>query len=254
MLNKKILRLGTLALILFLVVVIFLNTTSIGRKYQLGMERFLTRVSYWIEDSFFTLTADANSVVKLDIPFHHQEHSLSCEVAALKMALNYLGVAVTESELIKNLSFDKTGPISADNIWGDPEKGFVGSIDGSMPRTGYGVYEIPIANLASEYNKQVLPLQKASLTDVLQAVFEKRAVIVWGYTGSGTKVSWKTDDGQVIQAVFGEHARVISGFSGTADNPSVIWLMDPVYGRISMSRSQFLKNWATLDNRAVIVY
>lgn len=75
-----------------------------------------------------------------------------------------------------------------------------------------------------------------------------------GYTGSGAKVSWKTDDGRAIKAVFGEHARIISGFSGTIDNPSTIRFLDPVYGRISMSKTQFLSNWTTLDNKAVIMY
>ncbi len=253
MINKKTLRLAGLVIVLFLAIVVLFNKTAMGQKEKLAAYRLFNRLTYRVDTSLSLLTASKESITQLDIPLHYQEHSLSCEVAALKMALNYLGVTITESELIKNLPFDNTGNLSSNNIWGDPEKGFVGSIDGKMPKSGYGVYETPIANLASKYRK-ALPLEKANLTEILQAVFEKKAVIVWGYTGSGVPITWKTDDGREIKAVFGEHVRVISGFSGTVANPSNIWLLDPIYGKIRMSKDQFLKNWATLDNRAVIVY
>src|SRR3989338_5575168 len=63
--------------------------------------------------------------VALDVPFHKQEHALSCEIATLKMALNYHGQMVAESELLNDLSFDTAAPRSSDNVWGNPDKGFV---------------------------------------------------------------------------------------------------------------------------------
>jgi len=45
------------------------------------------------------------------------------------------GVNVTENELIAQLPTSDPGPRNTGNIWGDPELGFVGNINGSMPNT-----------------------------------------------------------------------------------------------------------------------
>jgi len=55
---------------------------------------------------------------------------------------------VSEEELVRKLAFDTKDPMSPDGIWGDPEKGFVGDINGPIfYRTGFGVYEKPIGRL-----------------------------------------------------------------------------------------------------------
>ena len=42
----------------------------------------------------------------LDIPWHHQEHHLTCEAAALRMALSYYGIATSELTLLGYMSVD----------------------------------------------------------------------------------------------------------------------------------------------------
>src|SRR5690349_15263424 len=82
----------------------------------------------------------------LDIAWHHQEHSLTCEAAALRMALSYFGISTDELTLLGYMSvdrqaarFDATGHLIA---WGDPAASYVGNPDGNIERyTGYGVYE-----------------------------------------------------------------------------------------------------------------
>src|SRR5437763_17150027 len=81
----------------------------------------------------------------LEVPWHHQAHNLSCEAAALKMALSYYGIEVDELALIGFMTrdprparFDVAGRLVA---WGDPATGYVGDPDGHIERyTGYGVY------------------------------------------------------------------------------------------------------------------
>src|SRR5262249_34252448 len=90
----------------------------------------------------------------LDIPLHRQEHTLSCETAALKMALGAFGADVSENELLAHLARDTTPrTVLADGSvrWGDPEIGYVGRWDGVFTRDGYGVYDSPIADLARAY-------------------------------------------------------------------------------------------------------
>src|SRR5713226_8248998 len=74
----------------------------------------------------------------LDIKIHYQEHNLTCEAAALKMALAYEGIDVDEMTLIGYMTrdpsparFDAHGHLIA---WGDPAQGFVGNPDGHIER------------------------------------------------------------------------------------------------------------------------
>lgn len=210
------------------------------------------KVVYKIQ-AILPLVLERDIQIKLDVPFHRQEHSLSCEVAALKMVLNYHGVDVKEQDLLDSLPFDTKESRSKENIWGDPNAGFVGNIDGKMPNTGYGVYERPISNLASKYRKAEA-LNRGTLEEVLEHIMKGRPVIIWGTIDSGRDISWKTKDGKNIKAIFGEHTKVITGFSGTLSDPRTIYLIDPIYGKIKVSKDKFLKDWAVLDNKAVVIY
>src|SRR6266853_4510860 len=97
----------------------------------------------------------------LDVKLHLQEHSLTCEAAALKMALSYEGIVVDEMTLVGYMTndrrpaqFDAQGHLIA---WGDPAQSFVGNPDGSIQRlTGYGVYFGPVANAATLAGANVL--------------------------------------------------------------------------------------------------
>ncbi len=117
-------------------------------------ERNLNAQWYAFKASLFPIDRDKSISVYLSgVAFHRQEHALSCEIASLKMALSYYGVDVSETQLISELPVDTPGPRQPGNIWGDPEKGFVGNIDGTMPNSGYGVYEKPIASVAANRSK-----------------------------------------------------------------------------------------------------
>ena len=225
---------------------------NLGREFA-GLQRLVNRL-YYASSLYFPNFSFFEPVFKIAVPFHRQEHALSCEIASLAMALEFYKVPVSESDLISKLAVSTTSPrMLGGNVWGDPEQGFVGNIDGVMPNTGYGVYEQPVGAVARQY-RTAKAVKNASLKDVLDEVSNNRPVIVWGYVASGRDISWSTPQGEEVKAVYGEHARVITGFSGTSSEPKEIFLMDPVYGQIHFTAKQFLKNWAALDNRAVIVY
>jgi uncharacterized protein YvpB len=200
-----------------------------------------------------TAILPVNPAVDLKVPQHYQEYALSCEVAALLMALNYKGVKVTENELITQLPVSDAGPRQVGNIWGDPNLGFVGNINGSMPNTGYGVYEQPIYDLASKYRAAKI-IQNGTIDDLLIELSDSNPIVVWGVVGSGKDISWKTPEGKIINAELDEHARTLIGFTGQSDNPKRMILLDPIFGEIRMTVSDFQKNWAKLDNRAVVIY
>ncbi len=192
-----------------------------------------------------------NSTYRLDVPYHRQEHALSCEIASLQMALAWSGINVPESELISFLPVDSTP--RGNGTWGNPYQAFVGNIDGKMMQDGYGVYWDPIAKVGLRYRRTEV-LRNSSLPELIYHLNQKRAVVVWGYFGRGQRLDWTAPDGGLVRAVNGEHARVLIGYTGTMTNPENLILLDPIYGEIQMTVDQFLANWAELENGAVAVY
>lgn len=252
--KKTKIILWLLAVILIAVIFYFLSANKVISGFINNWSLKLARVEKQLMFSVQSLSSSNKTFnIVLKVPFHKQEHALSCEVAALKMALGFYNIAVTETELINDLKFDTKDSRNEYNIWGDPDKGFVGNIDGKIPSGGYGVYEQPILDLALQY-RDAKKMDHPELVDVLKEVESGRPVIVWGSIGTGKDISWFTWEGKYIKAIHGEHTRVITGFSGTPENPKYILLMDPIYGRVTMSKSRFLTNWALLDNKAVVVY
>ncbi|MDO8557969.1 MAG: C39 family peptidase [bacterium] len=189
--------------------------------------------------------------VKLDLPFHQQEHSLSCEMASLKNAFYAYGLDVPEAEIIRALSLDPTP--RKNGIWGDPQKGFVGSVDGRALVDGYGVYAEPIARVGLRW-KRTEVLQQPSVQDLAYHITLGHPIIVWGYLGRGQKVSWTTPEGKSIVAVNAEHTRLVYGFEGSASDPQGFFLIDPTYGHAYWKRDVFMENWEALDRMAVVVY
>ena len=117
---------------------------------------------------------------ELAIKFHKQEHSLSCEAAVVKMILDYYGLGISESEIIENMLFDATK--RSGNIWGDPDAGFVGNIDGKMGVDGYGIHWDPIAKLISKWRKAEV-ITNGLARDLAFHISEGHPIIVWGSSG-----------------------------------------------------------------------
>lgn len=193
-------------------------------------------------------TAAAATILPLD--FHRQEQSLSCEIATLKMALGVHDIDVSEAELISRLPFDPTP--KGNGIWGDPNVGFVGRINGSMLRTGYGVYWDPIAKVGNHYTDTEV-LRHSSASQLARHIADGNPVIIWGYYGRRAVYSWQTPTGKDIKAVDGEHTRVVYGFEGTVQNPTRFYLADPVTGTFSWSTAELMHNWSSLNHMAVVI-
>ena len=200
--------------------------------------------------SLFTLS---RRTILLPITFKKQEHRVTCEVASLRMSLDYLGIDITEDELLKQINVSTSSPRTKDNFWGDPHMGFVGDFDGSIFfGTGYGVYDYPIMNLARMYTKADT-LDNPSISEVLEHVKSGSPVIVWGLLSSKYTINWTSHEGKQVKAFPGEHSRIVIGYTGNISNPENIILMDPLYGIVQIETSLFLEEWRMLDNMAVVV-
>src|ERR1700737_1248112 len=107
--------------------------------------------SPWSAEASVTFSATAANWRMLSVPQYHQQHGLSCEAAALRMALAAYGINVAEDTLLSQIGADRRAPTSDSSgfHWGDPYASFVGNVDGSeRGLTGYGVYYPPIARVA----------------------------------------------------------------------------------------------------------
>ena len=142
----------------------------------------LSGMSFWYRAAYVILVAgvwasSALASVRLPVKYHKQERELSCETAALTMVLDFFGLAVTEQEVIRKMPVDSTP--RHDGIWGDPDLGFVGDIDGVMGKTGYGIHWNALARVASNWKKTVV-LEKGSLSELISNLDQRRPVITWG--------------------------------------------------------------------------
>ncbi|HKB33405.1 MAG TPA: C39 family peptidase [Candidatus Dormibacteraeota bacterium] len=197
----------------------------------------------------------------LDIKIHYQEHNLTCEAAALKMALAYEGVNVDEMTLLGYMTsdpsparFDAQGHLIA---WGDPAHGFVGNPDGRIERyTGYGAYDQPVAFAALLAGANVVAAggglygSPIAPSEVYDAVLDGHPVVAWISNTYRTVPlnRYTAYDGATVSYTLTEHAVTVIGV-----RPDAVLINDPWFGQHWHSKAQFEAAYATFEQMAVIV-
>ncbi len=201
-------------------------------------------------------TIPAATAGLLDVPLHLQEQRATCEVAALKMALGFTGIAVDERALLGFTGIDSRPPEvdGSGSIarWGDPDQAFVGDPGGDPPNhTGYGVYAAPIARAAALAGGAV----SASGTGIAPAAVY--AAVVGGHPAvtwvtndyrPGSVATWRAWDGAQVTYSLREHAVLVIGAT-----PTQVLVNDPWWGQRWHSRSEFEGAYRTFGDMAVIV-
>ena len=210
---------------------------------------------------FGSLHLQGSTARVLEIPWHHQEHNLSCEAAALKMALSYYGISVDELTLIGLMTndrrparFDPSGRLVT---WGDAAASYVGDPDGRIERyQGYGVYHQPVARAA--WLAGVTIFESGSglygspvpATDLYRQILAGHPSVAWisntyhqvalrGYTAY---------DGATVRYTLTEHAVAIVGVRSDA-----VLIDDPWFGRSWHPKAQFESAYATFAGMAVVI-
>lgn len=183
---------------------------------------------------------------KLAVPYYHQQHSATCAVASLRMALAYKGVKTSEKSIVNKMGYNPTKLDKKKNIWDNPREMFVGSIDGSLAKgTGAGPDADPVAKAARAYGRSATLVHGASPSWIAQQIYKKRPVIMFGAMASGVGFyKWKTSDGTKVKMNKASHATVVVGVQGEPSSPIGFWVNDPLSGS-----TQF---WSTAQVRANI--
>jgi uncharacterized protein YvpB len=186
----------------------------------------------------------------LNIPMDYQDQALSCEAAALKMALAGRGVRVSEREIMRRIGYDPTA--HKGQTWGDPDQAFVGSIAGKQMTTGYGVHWSPVARAARTW-RPARAFRFATPERMAQEIAAGHPVVFWGTIGHAYRYNWTTPKGKLIRGWKGEHARTIIGFYGPVTAPTHFVINDPVVGRVTWTRNFLAYNWGAFGGSGVIV-
>ncbi|HET9782865.1 MAG TPA: C39 family peptidase [Candidatus Dormibacteraeota bacterium] len=200
----------------------------------------------------------------LDIPMDYQDHPLSCEAAALKMALTKEGIQASEDELLALMGRDDRAAVVDSNgrllHWGNPNVAYVGDPDGKLASfTGYGVYAAPVAKAAAAAGATVLvwgtnlPPDRGkgiAPATVYQALLEGHPVVAWiSNTYHDIQLgSYTAFDGTTIWYTLTEHAVTLIGV-----RPDAVLINDPWFGQAWHSKAEFESAFHTFEEMAVIV-
>ncbi len=192
----------------------------------------------------------------LNVPYQHQTHGLSCEAAALQMALQYQGISVSQDAILNVMGIDWRAPYwdSAGNMhWGDPYTNFVGNPDGAERNfTGYGTYYPTVVRAAQRFGGTVVQSGEGIPASTLyQALMNGQPVVAWGsFDWKFHNVSHYTAfDGRYVQ--FGapyEHTITLAGV--TSD---YVLVNNPWYGVQWIAKPTFEAAYATFNRMAVIM-
>ena len=190
-----------------------------------------------------------------DVPYYRQVHELSCEEAALQMALAHEGIYASQDQELNDLVIDWRHSYYDSNglRWGDAYTNFVGDPDGSeVLLTGYGVYWSDIGRIAALYGARVLVQgENISPATVYDSILHNHPVVAWvtfdwRYHSPGSYLAF---DGRGIPysgAV--EHAVTLVGVT-----PDSVLVDNPWTGQQWISKATFEASFATYHYMAVVL-
>jgi uncharacterized protein YvpB len=199
----------------------------------------------------------APSTISLpDVPFYRQQYELSCEEAALQMALGHDFIGVSQLQELNDIGVDlRPSYFTAGRVlhWGDPYINFVGDVNASeVQLTGYGTYFSTIARIGSAYGARVLTAGEGiPAQDVYRAVLGNHPVVVWVSFDwqFHPRGSWVAFDGRQVQYEGPvEHAVTVVGV-----NQGSVYVYNPWFGPQSIDRATFEAAYATYNHMAVVI-
>jgi len=189
--------------------------------------------------SSFTIRSNS---IKLTVPFYNQLERYTCNVAAIRMALAYRGINLSESQIKAGIGI---GQSLSGSSGGDPYSSWI---------DGHGTYWSAASPFISRYRNNSV-MRNWNVTALLNEVAAGNPVIVWwqnGWSDWYTK-TWTKPSGGSVQGLNGMHSEVVIGFKGSAANPSSIITHDPWRGVRTYTKSGFDSVWSRSFGRTAII-
>jgi uncharacterized protein YvpB len=177
-------------------------------------------------------SAPAGKSVLLKVPLLAQEHRLTCEAAAARMVVAYLGKSATEAWLQAQLGKDE-----------NPHKGFRGDLDAEFGGiANYGVYAEPLAQALRALGLNAEARYGVSYADVRVALDNGQPVIVWLSQFAAPGYYDQPGDFRLVP---GEHSYVVVGYDANG-----YWVNDPLNGGRQF-RVRAIPHWELFNNMAL---
>jgi uncharacterized protein YvpB len=196
--------------------------------------------------------------VRLAVPYYKQAYAQSCEAASVRMALAYRGIGSSDWDILQKFEYNPTHKNQEANTWDDPQKQFVGDVNGNQGKgTGWGVYAEPVAAAVRSYGRQASTHYGVSAQFLAQQLYDDRPVVLWGIWGTSAQIqTWTTPGGYTASGPFPMHVRLVVGVKGSIEQPLGFYVHDPITGSAYWSTAQLMANTqkAGPANQAVVVY
>ena len=194
------------------------------------------------------------------VVFLAQSHNLSCEAAALRMALAAEGIAVTEDALLASMHPDHSRPWwdrQGVMHWEDPYDHFVGDPDGhERDLTGYGAYWPVVAAAAAGVGGRVLRAGEGiSPSSLRDAVAAGHVALAWvGFDGSNyvphAPGSFLAGSRSILYGRGYEHVVLVAG---VRDGALLVYNPWPTAGPAWVGQDVFDAAYADFDRMALIM-
>jgi uncharacterized protein YvpB len=202
--------------------------------------------------------SDVRAAASANIPVTpvRQIYGLDCEAAALQIALNAVGINVSQDWLLGQFGADLRPPVMSGGEpvrWADPYQTFVGDVRGVWLQTGYGVYYPPIAAAAQVAGAGAVGHEGWSPAQLYNEVAMGHPVVVRvSHLLEPVAIAhWTAWDGRRIWYSHQDHAQVLSGFDYGAQT---VTLADPFDGLMhTYSMPLFETRFAQFMGSAVVV-
>lgn len=211
-----------------------------------------------------TTTIVGNKEKLLAVPYFKQIYTLSCEAASIQMVLSYNGITSNQDDLMSQIGYSTPIRSTVDSkgnmIWGDPDLGFVGDVDGYMigrnrgirGATGWGTKKGPVARVVEKY----LPNSKAetgNIEKLRKELDSGNPVIFWHVRDDANqeRAVYTTPAGKKVD-LFQYHVAVIRGYRQLDEGVEFI-VSDPLTGEYAIKQGDLNRIWQKHDYDMVVV-
>jgi uncharacterized protein YvpB len=238
--------------------------TPKGMAYQAGYSYAVAAgvVPVWGLPSAKVLSggfSTAAEVVKLGVPAYKGQYWMACELSSLRMLLAYRGIKVDDWGILMHLNYSPRPRDTATNTWDDPNKMYVGDVNGRPNKTGYGVHAGPLAQAGREFGRNTQAYFGVGAGWISSQIHSGNPVAFYSYSDAAPRAdSWNTPGGYVVQTMYPQHARVIYGVKGSAENPLGFYIHETMDGSsFYWSAAEVMNHMNAVpgvSNQAVVVF
>ena len=189
------------------------------------------------------------------VAFYYQTHYLSCEEAAMSMALTHQGINLSQDQILAELGADRRAAYTDSSgtlRWGNPYQTFVGSVNGSEYNlTGYGTYWPPLVRVAKAHGARLIAYGSMSAATIYARVIAGHPVVVfatwdWAWHPRHDYLSF---DGQWIPFIGPSQASHVYTVVGI--NAGSVLVNDPLRGQYWVSKGAFQASYSDF-NEAIV--